>query len=60
MSIRMVAIELYRAKKEIEELERKRESLGPDSPGREELERKLTEARAEHARLKKLLDGAKG
>ncbi len=55
----MVAIELYRAKKEIEGLERKLQSLRPESPGREELERKLIEARAEHARLLKMLDGAK-
>lgn len=55
----MVAIELYRVKREIEGLERERNSLKPDSPGREELEKKLIQARAEHARLQKMLEGAK-
>lgn len=55
----MVAIELYRVKQEIAGLERELECLSPDSPGSEELEKKLIEARAEHARLKKMLDGAK-
>jgi hypothetical protein len=59
MSIRMLAIELYRVMKEIEELERKWESYKPDSPERRELEKILIEARAEHARLKKMLEGAK-
>lgn len=55
----MLAIELYRVMKEIEELERKWESYKPDSPERRELEKILIEARAEHARLKKMLEGAK-
>jgi hypothetical protein len=59
MSIRMVAIELYRVKKEIEGLERELKGLKPDSPARAELEKKLVVAGAEHARLKKMLDGAK-
>jgi hypothetical protein len=59
MSIRMLAIELYRVKREIEGLERELKGLKPDSQGRSELEKKLVEARAEHARLKKMLDGAK-
>ena len=55
----MVAIELYRVKQEIAGLEQKLEGVKPDSPGSRELGKKLIEARAEHARLKKLLDGAK-
>ena len=55
----MLAIELYRVMKEIEVLERKWEGFKPDSPGRQELEKRLIEARAEHARLKKMLEGAK-
>jgi predicted RNase H-like nuclease (RuvC/YqgF family) len=59
MSIRMVAIELYRVIKEIERLERKLEGLRPEVPEREGCERELFKARAEHARLKSMLDGAK-
>jgi hypothetical protein len=59
MSIRMLAIELYRVKKEIEGLERELKISKPDSPGREELEKKLVKSRAEHAQLKKMLEGAK-
>ena len=55
----MVAIELYRVKKEVEGLEQELGSLQPDSPGRPELEERLIEAGAEHARLKKMLEGAK-
>ena len=54
----MMAIELYRVKKEIDALERKRELLRLDLPGREELEKELMEARVEHARLKKMLEGS--
>lgn len=60
MSVRMVAIELYRAKKEIEKLEKQLEGLGPGKPEREECERKLFKARSEHDRLKNMLEGAKG
>jgi hypothetical protein len=59
MSIRMLAVELYRAKREKEELERKIESLPEHSPEREGLRRLLDEAKAGHDRLKALLDGAK-
>ena len=55
----MVATELYRVKKELEGLEKHGETLKPDSPEREELQKKLREVGAEHARLKKMLDGAK-
>lgn len=59
MSIRIVAVELYRVYKEISKLERELEGLRPDSPQKEGCERKLIQARAEYARLKKMLEGAK-
>lgn len=59
MSIRMVAVELYRVMKEIEKLEKQLEGLRPDSPERQECEREVFEAKAEQARLKKMLEGAK-
>ncbi len=59
MSIRMVAVELYRVMKEIEELEKRLESLKPGSAEREEIENKIRVAKAEHARLKKMIEGAK-
>ena len=55
----MLAIELYRVKQEIEALDKERRSLKPDTPESEELEKKLREAGAEHARLQKMLEGAK-
>ncbi len=55
----MLAAELYRVMREVEKLEKKMEGLRPDSPERQELERKLREARAEEARLKSMLEGAK-
>lgn len=58
MSIRMLAVELYRAKREVDELEKKLKDLPPGAP-RDELVRKLMDARAEKARLKAMLDGAK-
>lgn len=59
MSIRMVAVELYRVMKEIERLERELGNLKPDAPGREEIQKRLYEARAEKARLSSMLEGAK-
>ncbi len=55
----MVAVELYRVMREIEELEKKLVSLKPGTPEREEIENKIRVARAEHARLKKMIEGAK-
>jgi len=60
MSIRMVAVELYRVMKEIDGLEKKLESLGAGSRGVEEIGEKLRKARAEKARLEKMIEGAKG
>ena len=45
MSIRMVAVELYRIMKKIEELEKELESLEAGSQERVEIERDLREAR---------------
>ena len=55
----MLAVELYRAKREEEELEKKVGSLPEHSPEKEGLRRRLEEAKAGHDRLKALLDGAK-
>jgi len=59
MSIRMVAVELYRVMKEIEELEKKLASSRPGSREERELDEKLRVARAEKARLKNMIEGAK-
>ena len=59
MSIRMVAREIYRVVKEIEKLEGEIQGLKPDSPEKEVREKRLREARAERARLKNMLEGAK-
>lgn len=59
MSIRMVAVELYRVMKEVEKLEKQLEGLGPDSPGREDCKKELLEAKAEQTRLKNMLEGSK-
>ncbi|MCL5405387.1 MAG: hypothetical protein M1398_01445 [Deltaproteobacteria bacterium] len=56
----MVAVELYRVMKEIEELEKKLESLPEGALGREEIRNRLREAGALKDRLKKMIEGAKG
>ncbi len=60
MSIRMVAVELYRVMKKIEELEKDLESLEAGSQKRVEIEGDLREARVQKDRLKKMIEGAKG
>jgi len=55
----MVAVELYRVMKQIEELEKKLDSLQAGSRERTELDRELKKARSEKDRLKKMIDGAK-
>ncbi len=57
MSIRLLARDLYRVLREIKALE-KRLSEAPLS-ARPELEEKLRRRRAEQARLRRALDGAK-
>ncbi len=51
MSIRMVAVELYRVMKKIEELEKELESLEAGSQKRVEIEGDLREARVKKDRL---------
>ncbi len=60
MSIRMVAVELYRVMKKIEELEKELEGLEAGSQERVEIGRDLVEARVQKDRLKKMIEGAKG
>jgi len=60
MSIRMVAGELYRVMRLIEELEKKVEGLRAGSLEGMETANKLREARVQKARLKKMIEGAKG
>ncbi len=55
----MVAVELYRVVREIEELERKLESVPAVGPERDELAAALREACALRDRLKKMIAGAK-
>jgi GAF domain-containing protein len=57
MSLRMIARDLYRLKKEVEALERR--LLACDESQRQELDKQLTKARAERDRLQAMLDGAK-
>jgi hypothetical protein len=59
MSIRMVALEFYRVKKQVEELERKLKDLPPQSPERDRVAQELRSTQAEEKRLKAMLDGAK-
>jgi len=59
MSIRMVAVELYRVMKKTEELEKELESLEAGSQERVETERDLREAGVQKDRLKKMIEGAK-
>jgi hypothetical protein len=55
----MLAKELYRVMKEVEQLEKELESLAPGAPKKAELERRLLAARADQGRIKAMLDGAK-
>ena len=59
MSIRILARELYRVMKEVEQLEKELKGLAPGASRRDELERQLFAARAEERRIKAMLDGAK-
>jgi hypothetical protein len=59
MSIRMLALELYKARKRVEDLEKEMKEAALNSPERAELESQLRNARFEAARLTAMLDGAK-
>jgi len=60
MSIRMVALELYRVMKKIEELEKKLESLEAGSQERVQIARDLREPMVQKDRVKKMIERAKG
>jgi hypothetical protein len=55
----MVAVELYRVMKKVEELLKELESLEAESQQRLEIEKDLREARVQKDRLKKMIEGAK-
>lgn len=59
MSIRMLAVELYRVMRHVEELEKKIVTLPASSAEREGLEQELRRARGERDRIKAMLEGAK-
>lgn len=59
MSIRMLAVELYRVMRHVEELEKQLARLPASSVEREGLEQELRRARAERDRIKAMLEGAK-
>ena len=59
MSIRLLAVELYRVMKEVEDLEKQLESLPSMAPEREKLEDLLRKARAERDRVRAMVEGAK-
>jgi uncharacterized protein YdcH (DUF465 family) len=55
----MVAVELYRIMKKVEELDKELENLEAGSQERMEIEGDLREARVQKDRLKKMIEGAK-
>jgi hypothetical protein len=59
MSIRILARELYRIMKEVEQLEKQLDGMALGTPARDDLRRRLFAARAEERRIKAILEGAK-
>ncbi|NLI81896.1 MAG: hypothetical protein GX443_09450 [Deltaproteobacteria bacterium] len=59
MSIRMLAVELYRAMKRVEELEKSLEALASDAPEVGQVMDELRRARAERDRVRAMMEGAK-
>lgn len=59
MSVRMLAVELYRTMRQVEELEKKLKALSSQTAERRELEEELRKTRAEEKRLRAMLEGAK-
>ncbi len=55
----MLALELYRAKKRVEELEKNLKSETLSLSEKSDLEQELRKARAEETRIKSMLEGAK-
>ncbi|MGC9196177.1 MAG: hypothetical protein ACP5IL_12090 [Syntrophobacteraceae bacterium] len=60
MSIRMVAVELYRVMKQIGEFEKELKGVAEGSPEGEQLRKRLLEACALKDQLQKMIEGAKG
>ena len=59
MSIRMLAVEVYRAIKEMERIEKEIARLPEGSRDRDRLNLELMKARAHRDQMKAMLDGAK-
>ncbi len=59
MSVRLLAMEVYRAMRKVDELEKSLRHLPPGSAEKPELQKQLAEARAELAHLRALMAGAK-
>jgi peptidoglycan hydrolase CwlO-like protein len=57
MSLRMIALDLYRLQKEVDRLENQIKASPPVK--REELQDKLRKAKAERDRVKRMLEGTK-
>lgn len=57
MSVKLIALELYRLQQEVESLEKKLADAAPKDIAK--VEDELREARAEHQKLRKMLDGKK-
>lgn len=56
----MVAVELYRVMKQIDEFEKRLASLPEQAPERERIRAGLAEACALRDQIKKMIEGAKG
>ena len=59
MSIRLLAIELYKAIKQVEELQKKLQDATLTASQRQQLENQLRTMTAERDRIKSILEGAK-
>jgi hypothetical protein len=59
MSIRMLAIELYRVMQEIDKLEKTLGKASPGAPERNDIEQQLRVLRSERDRIKARMEGAK-
>ena len=59
MSIRILARELYQAAKQVEEMQAKLRDPGLDAAEKLRLEQEIRSVRAEHDRLRAMLEGAK-
>lgn len=59
MSIRLLAMELYKAIKQVEELQKKLQDATLTASQRQQLENQLRTMTAERDRIKSILEGAK-